>query len=56
LFRSYARPADDGATTRAIDALGLPEARELAFSPVAWFDEPWRGRNLDINRRRVARD
>lgn len=53
LFRSYARPADDGATTRAADALGLPEARELAFSPVAWLDEPLRRRNLDINRRRL---
>ncbi len=51
LFRSYARPADDGATTRAADALGLPHARELAFSPVAWLDEPLRSRNLDLNRR-----
>jgi sterol desaturase/sphingolipid hydroxylase (fatty acid hydroxylase superfamily) len=50
LFRSYARPADGGATTRASDALGLPEARELAFSPVAWLDEPFRVRNLDPDR------
>ncbi len=53
LFRSYARPADDGATTRGPDALGLPDARELAFSPVAWLDEPLRRRNLDLNRRRA---
>jgi sterol desaturase/sphingolipid hydroxylase (fatty acid hydroxylase superfamily) len=56
LFRSYARPADDGATTRAIDALGLPQARELAFSAIAWFDEPFRRRNLDLNRRRHKSD
>jgi sterol desaturase/sphingolipid hydroxylase (fatty acid hydroxylase superfamily) len=52
LFSSYARPADDGATTSAANALGLPDARELAFSVVAWLDEPLRPRNLDINRRR----
>lgn len=52
LFGSYAHPADDGATTRGSEALGLPDARELAFSPVAWLDEPLRRRNLDLNRSR----
>ncbi len=52
LFRTYAPPADDGATTREPNALGLPDARELAFSPLAWLDEPLRPRNLDVNRRR----
>jgi len=47
LFGSYARPADGGATTHGAGALGLPEARELAFSPLAWLDEPCRRRNLE---------
>lgn len=46
LFGSYARPADGGATTNGPEALGLPEARELAFSPVAWLTEPFASRNL----------
>lgn len=46
LFGSYARPADGGATTNAAQALGLPDARELAFSPVAWLMEPFASRNL----------
>ena len=46
VFGSYARPAEGGDTTRAAGALGLPEARELAFSACAWVDEPWRRRNL----------
>ena len=46
VFGSYARPANGGETTRAAEALGLPEARELAFSVRAWLDEPFRERNL----------
>ena len=38
VFRTYAQPGDGGATTQAADALGLPEGRELAFSPLAWLD------------------
>lgn len=49
LFGTYAEPAAGGATTRAPGTLGLPEARELAFSPLAWLDEPWRRRNLDLD-------
>ena len=28
--------------------LGLPQAREQAFSVRAWVEEPFRGRNLDL--------
>ena len=48
LFRSYARPADGGATTRGADALGLPEARQLSFSARAWLDEPFSRRNMAL--------
>lgn len=48
LFGTYARPADDGATTRAPGAIGLPEERRLAFSPVAWLSEPFKRRNLHL--------
>ncbi|HSG91067.1 MAG TPA: sterol desaturase family protein [Pseudomonadales bacterium] len=48
LFRTYTRPADGGATTNGAEALGLPEGRELAFSPVAWLTEPLRRRNLAL--------
>jgi len=54
LSSSYARPADGGATTRGADALGLPEARALAFSPLAWLDEPCRRRNLEPGAAAVA--
>jgi hypothetical protein len=47
---TWAEPAPGGATTRAPGALGLPEARELAFSPLAWLDEPLRRRNLDLGK------
>lgn len=50
LFGSYARPADGGATTRGVDAIGLPDRRDLAFSPLAWLTEPFRGRNLHLSR------
>ena len=50
LFGTYARPADGGATTNAPGTLGLPERRELAFSPLAWLDEPFRRRNLGLAR------
>ena len=48
LFGSYAAPAAGGATTRAPDALGLPEARETAASPLALLAEPFRKRNLGL--------
>lgn len=54
LFGSYARPADGGQTTRAADALGLPEARELAFSIRAWLDEPFQSRNVALASARAS--
>lgn len=48
MFRTYARPADGGATTAAPGSLGLPHARQLAFSPLAWLSEPFKVRNLDL--------
>jgi sterol desaturase/sphingolipid hydroxylase (fatty acid hydroxylase superfamily) len=48
LFGTYARPADGGATTNAPDALGLPEGRRVAYSPLALLSEPFRRRNLGL--------
>lgn len=48
LFGTYSRPADGGATTRAPNALGLPEGREAAYSPLALLSEPFRQRNLGL--------
>ena len=50
LFRTYARPADGGATTNAPDALGLPDERDRAFSPLAWLTDPLRSSNLGLAR------
>ncbi len=46
LFQSYARPGDNGATTNGENALGLPDARDRAFSIRAWISEPWTPSNL----------
>ena len=46
LFGSYARPADGGQTSNGADALGLPAARDLAFSARAWLEEPFASRNV----------
>lgn len=48
LFGTYSRPADGGATTNTPGALGLPEGRDLAFSPIAWLEEPLSRRNLSL--------
>ncbi|MGR8919279.1 MAG: sterol desaturase family protein [Gammaproteobacteria bacterium] len=56
LFRSFARPAAGGATTSAPDALGLPEGRETAFSPLQWLVEPFRRRNLGLVQGPLSRD
>lgn len=48
IFRSYARPAEGGATTRGEGSLGLPEGRDTAFSLRGWVEEPFRRRNLDL--------
>ncbi len=54
LFFTYSQPADGGATTQAKDALGLPEARNLAFSPIAWLLEPFQRRNLGLASERAV--
>ena len=40
-------PAEERARWRE-EGIGLPEARESAFSLRAWFEEPFRRRNLDL--------
>jgi len=47
LFGTYSQPAD-GAATRGVESLGLPDARELAFSWRAWLGEPVSQRNLAL--------
>jgi len=46
VFGTYAAPAPGGETTRGPDALGLPEARDTAFTAWAWVTEPFAARNL----------
>lgn len=48
LFGSYARPADGGATTNGAEAIGLPDARDRSFSPLAWLNDPLRNDNLGL--------
>ncbi len=48
LFGSYAWPGERGRLGWAASGLGLPQARELAFSVRAWVEEPFRRRNLDL--------
>lgn len=56
LFGSYARPSDGGQTSNGVDALGLPAARELAFSIRAWLEEPFRSRNVWLASPRAERE
>lgn len=46
IFGSYSAPADGGATTNTDGALGLPQAREQAFSLWRWLLEPFTSTNL----------
>ena len=48
LFGSYAWPGERGRLGWAASGLGLPQARELAFSVRACVEEPFRRRNLDL--------
>ena len=50
LFGTFAQPAPGGATTNGADALGLPEGRNLAYSPLAILAEPFRPRNLPLSK------
>lgn len=49
IFRTFARPAEGGATTNGKDAIGLPYHRDRAFSPLAWITEPFRSDNVGLN-------
>lgn len=51
LFGTYAQPAPGGQTTLAVGSLGLPEARDTAFSAMAWLQEPMRTANLHLSER-----
>ena len=53
LFGTYSQPEAGGATTLAEDALGLPDARDITFSPIAWLLEPFKTRNLHLASLRV---
>jgi sterol desaturase/sphingolipid hydroxylase (fatty acid hydroxylase superfamily) len=55
MFGTYSQPAD-GAATRGINALGLPEARDLALSWRAWLDEPVSQRNLGLSALRAPKE
>lgn len=48
LFGSYSQ-APSEVINDDEDALGLPYARELAFSPLAWLVEPFKSRNLSLS-------
>ena len=54
LFGTYSQPDEDGATTMGENALGLPEDRDLSFSPVAWLFEPFQQRNLSLASQRAV--
>ena len=53
LFRSFQRPKKAGTTTHAENSLGLPEARDRAFSPGAWLADPFQSNNLNLNNRKI---
>lgn len=48
LLGTYSRPADGGATTVAPGSIGLPEARDKAFSFGEWLMDPFRRRNVGL--------
>jgi sterol desaturase/sphingolipid hydroxylase (fatty acid hydroxylase superfamily) len=48
MFRTYSQPGAGGSTTSAADALGLPEGREAAYSPLSLLAEPLKARNLGL--------
>lgn len=54
LGATFARPAAGGATSSGRGALGLPEGRTLAQSPLALLAEPLRARNLSLAQRSNA--
>jgi len=54
LFGSYQRPKTGGTTKNSENALGLPDAREQAFSPGAWLIDPFKSSNLSLSKRKTA--
>lgn len=52
LFGTYSQ-APNNIINEDKDALGLPYARDLSYSPVAWLVEPFRGDNLDLNQKEI---
>jgi len=52
LLRSYQRPESGDATTNTEYGLGLPEARDRAFSAGAWLVEPFQSSNLNVNNKK----
>ncbi len=48
IFITYSEPESNGSTTSGANAIGLPEGRELAFSPFQLVAEPFSKRNLTL--------
>ena len=48
IFFTYSEPEINGSTTSGADAIGLPEGRDLAFSPFQLVAEPFSRRNLSL--------
>ena len=48
IFITYSEPESNGSTTSGANAIGLPEGRELAYSPFQLVVEPFRRRNLTL--------
>ena len=48
LFGTFQRPREGGSTTLGIDKIGLPEGRNLIFSPLSWICEPFSSRNMNL--------
>lgn len=48
IFITYSEPESNGSTTSGANAIGLPEGRELAYSPFQLVAEPFSKRNLTL--------
>ncbi len=49
IFFTFAQPGSNGSTTSGVNSIGLPEGRNVAFSPMALIAEPFSSRNLNLN-------
>jgi sterol desaturase/sphingolipid hydroxylase (fatty acid hydroxylase superfamily) len=52
LLHTYERPEGSNAIFNTEHGLGLPDARNRAFSPRAWLSEPFQTSNLNVNNRK----